>query len=173
MQMVSRFEPMARPTLNEHRFRASLSHATDGAVRRRDVVVGLGAAAVPGAHAPTLEQLTDLWVAPSREVGVAEVAHAPRRLVPGDHLIAALGPRPVDVRGHTVWREGARAIEAYRQQWGVTRSTDALGVGPGSEVATFPATRLADHVRTVRTIETARQLLGRREPRTMELDRGR
>jgi conjugative relaxase-like TrwC/TraI family protein len=171
--IVARGEVIARPALNEHRFRASLSSTADGAARRRDVVAGFGAAAVPGATAPSLERLTDLWLPPNREVGVAESTHAPRGLVPGDHLIAALGPRPVDVRGHQVWQGGAQAIEAYRRRWGVTRSTPALGVGPDGDLSAFPATRLADHVRTARTVEVARQQLGWRPPRALELDRGR
>jgi hypothetical protein len=171
--LVARSELIARPTLNEHQFRATLSRAADGAVRRRDVVAGFGAAAVSGATAPTVERLTDLWLPPSREVGVAEAVHAPRGLVPGDHLIAALGPRPVDVPGHRVWQGGAQSIEAYRRRWGVIRNAPALGVGPDGDLSSFPATRLADHVRTARTVEVARQQLGWRQSRGLELDRGR
>jgi conjugative relaxase-like TrwC/TraI family protein len=170
---VARGDVIARPMLHEHRFRATLSQTADGAVRRRDLVAGFAAAAVPGAPAPTLERLTDLWLPPSREVGVAEAAHAPRGLEPGDHLIAALGPRPVDVKGHQVWQGGARAIETYRRQWGVTRSADALGAGPDCPLSAFPAARLADHLRTERTVEVARQQLGWRPPRALEMDRGR
>jgi conjugative relaxase-like TrwC/TraI family protein len=170
---VARADVVARPTLHEHRFRATLSRTADGAARRRDVVTGLGVAAVPGATAPTLERLTDLWLPPSREVGVAEPAHAPRGLVPGDHLLAALGPRPVEVNDHRVWQAGAQAIEAYRRQWGVTRSADALGAGPECRLSAFPAARLADHVRTERTVEVTRQQLGWRPPQVLEMDRGR
>jgi conjugative relaxase-like TrwC/TraI family protein len=171
--LVARGGVMARPTLHEHQFRAALSRTADRAVRRRDLVAGFGAAAVEGAPAPTLERLTDLWLSPNPEVGVAEAAHAPRRLVPGDHLIAALGPRPVDVKGHQVWQAGAHAIEAYRRQWGLTRSADALGAGPDCHLSAFSATRLADHARTVRTVALTRERLGWRRPQALELDRGR
>ena len=116
-----RVDTVPRPVLSEFRFRATLSQTADGAVRRRDVIEGFGTAAVDGARAPTLERLADLWVPPTGHVGVAEEAHAPRAVVPGDHLIAALGPRPVNAGDHRVWREGAEAIEAYRQVWGVTK----------------------------------------------------
>jgi hypothetical protein len=170
---LARADAITRPTLHEHRFRATLSRTADGAARRRDLVTGLGAAAMPGAMAPTLERLTDLWLPPSREVGVAEAAHAPRGLVPGDHLIAALGPRPVDVDDHRAWRAGAQAIETYRLRWGVTRSAVALGAGPEGRLSAFPAARLADHLRTERTVEVIRQQLGWRPPRALEMDRGR
>ncbi len=163
-----------RPTLGEHRFRAVLSQSTDGAARRRDVVEALGVAAVGGTRAPALERLTDLWVPATGDVGVAEPTHQLRRVVPGDHLLAELGPRPLDPGDHEVWRSGAVAIEAYRRRWGVTRSTDALGddarrLGPAS----LPAARLADHVRTERQVAEARQRLGWRAPQVMEMDRGR
>lgn len=161
-------------TLNEYRFSASLSTTSDGAVRRRDVIAGLGVAAVGGATAPALERMTDLWIPPSRHVGVAEEVHAPRKVVPSRHLIAALGPRPVDPKHHEVWRDGARAIEDYRQRWGLRGSEEPLGVAAGGQsLSSLPAPRLADHVRTTRTIEIARQRLGRTEPRAMEIDRGR
>ena len=173
-QVGQRVDVVARPVLSEFRFRATLSYTADGAARRRDVVEGFGTAAVDGAGAPTLERLTDLWVPPTRHVGVAEEAHAPRDVVPGDHLMAALGPRPVNARDHRVWREGAQAIETYRRVWGVTRSAAPLGVeGPGCALSSLPAARLADHLRTARTVEEARLRLGWREPRALGLDRGR
>jgi hypothetical protein len=159
--------------LNEHRFRATLSHSADGAARRRDVAAGFGVAALGGAGAPTIERLTDLWVPTNGDVGVAEAAQARRGVVPGDHLLTALGPRPVSAEEHEVWRGGARAIEDYRRQWGVTRSVDALGVAPGCGVSSLPAARLADHLRTTRTIDVTRQRLGWCEPRALEMDRGR
>jgi len=145
----------------------------DGAARRRDVVAGFGAAAVGGADAPTMARLTDLWVPPKGGVGVAEDVHALHGVVPGDHLLSALGPRPVNADDHQVWQGGARAIEAYRRQWGLTKSADALGVAPGCGLSTLPALRLADHLRTARTVDAARQRLGWRQPRALELDRGR
>jgi len=169
-----RVDTVPRSVLSEFRFRATLSQTADGAVRRRDLIEGFGTAAVDGARAPTLERLADLWVPPTGHVGVAEEAHAPRAVVPGDHLIAALGPRPVNARDHRVWREGAQAIEAYRRVWGVTKSAAPLGVdGPGCALSSLPAARLAHHLRTVRTVEEARLRLGWREPRALELDRGR
>jgi conjugative relaxase-like TrwC/TraI family protein len=160
-----------RPALQEHRYRATLSRTADGAARRRDVVAGLGMAAVTGADASTLERLTDLWIPPNRDVGVAEEVHALRGVVPGDHLIAALGPRPVDATEHAVWQRGARAIEAYRGQWGVRRSAEPLGVAPDCQLSSLPPARLADHLRTARAVDEARQRLGWREPRAMERHR--
>ncbi len=164
---------VTRPTLDEHRFRAVLSATSDGAARRRDVVEALAVAAVGGAPSPALERLVDLWVPAGPEVGVAERALAPRRVVPGDHLLAALGPRPVDPGDHEVWRAGALAIDAYRRRWGVAADRDVPGVAPEPGLASLPAPRLADHVRTARAVELVRQRLGWREPHRVELERGR
>ena len=164
-------------TVEEHRFRAMLSLAADGAARRRDVVAAFGTAAVDGADARSVEQLTRLWTPTSSgraQVGVAEDTRTLRSVVPGGHLLATLGPRPVDPVRHEVWREAARAIEDYRMQWGVTKATDALGAAAlPSGISSLPTERLIDHLRTARHIETACQRLGWRPARTREMDRGR
>jgi hypothetical protein len=86
----------------------------------------------------------------------------------------ALGPRPVDPTDHVVWRDAARAINDYRQRWGVTRSSDLLGLDvTRGGMSTLSTSRLVDHVRTAQHVEAARNHLGRREPLVMELDRGR
>jgi conjugative relaxase-like TrwC/TraI family protein len=163
-----------RPALDEHRFQSSLSTTADGAARRRDVVEGFSVAAINGAPASNVERLTDLWVPPDQQVGVSERVHALRGVVPGSHLTAALGPRPVNADDHAVWQGGAQAIEQYRRQWGISGGGDALGVDRlVSGVASLPAARLVDHLRTSRVLEATRHRLGRREPREMELDRGR
>jgi conjugative relaxase-like TrwC/TraI family protein len=163
--------------LDEHRFGAVLSLAPDGAARRRDVVAAFGTAAVNGAPADGVERLTDLWVTPSgarTEVGVAEDVHPLRTIVPGPHLLQALGPRPVDPSGHAIWREAARSIEDYRCHWGVTKSAEPLGLPEASaSLSALPVDRLVEHLRTSRHIETARQRLGQRPAAALELDRGR
>ncbi len=166
----------AAEPLNEHRFRAVLSLSPDGAARRRDVVAAFGTAAGSGAPAETVERLSDLWIHPATVggVGVAERAGPLRPLVPGGHLLRALGPRPVDPAAHTVWRDAALAVERYRQHWGVTQSADALGVDAlPSGLAGASVDRLVDHLRTAQHLETARQRLGWREPRSIEMERGR
>jgi conjugative relaxase-like TrwC/TraI family protein len=162
--------------LNEHRFRAVLSLSPDGAARRRDVVTAFSTAAGSGAPAATVGRLSDLWLDPRTqgEVGVAEPAGPLRPLVPGGHLLRALGPRPVDPDAHAVWRDAAMAVETFRQHWGVTTSADALGVDAlASGLAGVPVNRLVDHLRTAQHIETARRRLGWREPRSIEMERGR
>jgi hypothetical protein len=80
----------------------------------------------------------------------------------------------VDPAAHAVWRDAALAVETFRQHWGITASTDALGVDalPGG-LSGAPVDRLVDHLRTAQHIETARQRLGWREPRAIEIERGR
>jgi conjugative relaxase-like TrwC/TraI family protein len=163
--------------LNEHRFGAALSLAPDGGARRRDVVSAFGAAAVGGADAQSIERLTELWMPPLSDrvqVGVVEDVRSLRSVVPAGHLLGALGPRPVDPGDHEVWRDAAHAIDAYRNQWGVRGTADALGVGTmPSGIASLPTDRLVDHLRTTRHVDTARQRLGWRVSPAHEMDRGR
>ena len=164
-------------TVDEHRFGAMLSLAPDGAARRRDVVAAFGTAAIDGADEHGLEQLTQLWtptLSDRAQVGVAEDSRTLRSLVPGGHLLATLGPRPLDPVDHEVWRDAARAIDDYRRHWGVTKAGDALGGDAlPSGISSLPTERLIEHLQTARHIETACQRLGWRPTRTHEMDRGR
>jgi conjugative relaxase-like TrwC/TraI family protein len=163
--------------LNEHRYGATLSLTPDGAARRRDVVAAFSTAAVAGATAKSIERLTDLWTPPASarsQIGVAEDTHTLRSVVPGPHLLSALGPRPVNGGDHEVWRTAADAIEGYRRRWNVAKGTDALGTDAlASGISSLPTDRLIDHLQTDRHIEVARQRLGWRTSRHLEMDRGR
>jgi conjugative relaxase-like TrwC/TraI family protein len=167
----------SRTWLDEHRFRAVLSLAPDGAARRRDLVAAFSTAAVAGVDAPGVERLTELWApanADRPEVGVAEETRTLRSVVPGAHLFDALGPRPVDPAAHEVWREAARAIDGYRSRWGAADEVAVPG-GAGSRAGatSLDTDRLIQHLRTSQQVEVARQRLGWRPPRPLELDRGR
>ena len=163
--------------LDEHRFGATLSLTPDGAARRRDVAAAFGAAALAGAPAQSVERLTDLWtpkLSARAQIGVAEDVHTLRSVVPGPHLLEALGPRPVDPADHAVWRDAATVIDEYRARWGVPRGSDALGTDDrASGISSLPTARLIDHLETTRHIEVARQRLGWRAPRQQEMERGR
>jgi conjugative relaxase-like TrwC/TraI family protein len=166
-----------RQFLDEHRFGASLSSTPDGAARRRDVAAAFGIAALGGASAPNLERLTDLSTPPGSaraQIGVAEDTHSLRSVVPGPHVLAALGPRPVDDADHTVWRDAADAIDGYRRRWNVSKGSDALGADSlASGISSLPTDRLIDHLETDRHIEVARQRLGWRAARGHQMERGR
>jgi conjugative relaxase-like TrwC/TraI family protein len=168
--------PLAQ-TVNEHRFGAMLSLAPDGAARRRDVAAAFATAAVDGAEEHGLEQLAHLWTPPlsdRAQVGVAEDSRTLRSVIPDGHLLATLGPRPLNPVDHGVWRAAARAVDDYRGRWGVTGAGDALGGDAlPSGISSLPTDRLIDHLRTARHIEVACQRLGWRAVRTLEMDRGR
>jgi conjugative relaxase-like TrwC/TraI family protein len=151
--------------LDEHRFAGVLSLTSHGGARRRDVVTAFGAAAHDGVSAPAAARLVDQWVPPG-PVGVAEPLQSRRTVVPANHHLRLLGPRPVDPDDHEVWRGAARSIDAYRDRWGLGQAAAPLGVPPS--LAALPATRLADHVRTERELAVARARLGWREPLTAE-----
>jgi hypothetical protein len=164
--------------LDEHRFGATMSHSTDGAARRRDLVVAFSVSAPDGAEATDIERLTQLWSPPVSgrlEVGVAEVRRTLRSVVPGTHQLTALGPRPVDPVTHEVWCDASRSIDAYRQRWGVdAKGVDVYGVDAlSSGISTLQTERLVDHLRVARQVEVACQRLGWRPARANELERGR
>ncbi len=165
--------PLGRRLLDEHRFAAAISLTPHGGARRRDVVAAFAAAAPHGIEAAPLGHLVDHWV-PSAPVGVAESLHPRRDVVPGNHLLRVLGPRPLDPADHALWVGAARVLDAYRGRWGLDRATTALGTqGSPSGLSSLPATRLADHIRTARHLELVRSRLGRDEPSGVELGLGR
>jgi conjugative relaxase-like TrwC/TraI family protein len=165
------------PTLDEHRFGAALSLSPDGGARRRDIAAAFGTAAVGGAHAQSVECLTNLWtpkLSERAQIGVAEDVRTLRSVVPGGHLIEALGPRPVHPADHEVWRDAARAIDDYRGRWNVCKGNDVLGTdGLASGISSLPTERLVDHLRTTRHLDAARRQLGWRATPGHEMQRGR
>jgi conjugative relaxase-like TrwC/TraI family protein len=162
--------PAGRAVLDEHRFAGVISLPAHGGAHRRDVVAAFGAAAREGATASTVERLVAQWVPPG-PVGVAEPLQQRRTVVPANHHLRALGPRPVDPDDHAVWLGAARALDAYRDRWGSAHKREAGGESPN--LAGLPARRLADHIRTEREVAAARSRLGWREPATVERGRGR
>jgi conjugative relaxase-like TrwC/TraI family protein len=157
-----------RAVIDEHRFAGVLSLPAHGGAHRRDVVAAFGTAALAGASAVDMERLVTQWVPPGPP-GVAEPLHSRRSVVPANHQLRALGPRPVDPDDHAIWRGAARSLDAYRQRWGLARAPEPLGVPEhGRGLAGLSPLRLADHRRTERVVTAARARLGWREPATVE-----
>ena len=153
---------------DEHRFAGVITVLPHGGAHRRDVVAAFAGSARDGVRAPSLEQVTDLW-APEARVGVAEGLASQRSVVPANHHLRALGPRPVDPAGHETWLQAARAVDAYRERWGIERAvSEPLGAADHT-LSSLPAVRLADHLRVARQLDLARVRLGRRAPAEMEL----
>ncbi len=159
--------------LDEHRYAGVISLPAHGGAHRRDVVAAFGTAARDGADAATLERLVGQWVPPGPP-GVGEPLHQRRTVVPANHQLRALGPRPVDPDDHAVWLGAARTLEAYRKRWGVTHTPEPFGLAtPSQSLASLPARRVADHLRTERVVAAARARLGWSETRTVERGLGR
>jgi hypothetical protein len=151
---------------DEHRFAGVIAVTPHGGAHRRDVVAAFAGSARDGVPAASLERVTDLW-APEKRVGVSEELTTRRSVVPANHHLRALGPRPVDPGDHETWLTAARAVDAYRTRWGVERASEPLGTD--RPLSSLPAARLADHVRVARQLDAARVRLGRRAPAEMEL----
>jgi hypothetical protein len=49
---------------------------------------------------------------------------------PGQHLVDELGPPPVTGPARQRWAQTALAIDTYRERWGITDPTHALGPEP-------------------------------------------
>jgi hypothetical protein len=136
-------------------------------------VAAFSTAAADGVTADAVERLVAQWV-PAGPPGVAEPLQQRRDVVPANHHLRALGPRPVDPDDHALWLGAARSLDAYRERWDLTDATEPLGEREGpQQLAALPAGRLADHVRTEREIAVARARLGWREPVTVERGLGR
>jgi hypothetical protein len=133
---------------------------------RRDAVAAFAGSARDGVPAASLDHVTDLW-APDAQVGVAEGLRTRRSVVPENHHLQALGPRPVDPAGHETWLTAARAIDGYRERWGIERAAEPLG--PDRTLSSLSPARLADHLRVARQLDTARGRLGRRAPAELEV----
>ncbi len=162
-----------RDVLDEHRFAGVLSLPAHGGAHRRDVVAAFATAAPDGAPASGVERLVAQWVPPGPP-GVAEQLQQRRAVVPADHHLRALGPRPVDPDDHAVWLGAVRTLDAYRDRWGLGRTPEPFGVtGSPLGLATLPTERLADHLRTERVVAAARARLGWREPMRVERGLGR
>ena len=165
--------PPSPRLLDEHHFAGVISLTPHGGARRRDVVVAFAAAARQGIEAAPLGNLVDHW-APTASVGVAEPLLRRRDVVPANHLLRALGPRPLDPAGHALWAGAARVLDAYRDRWGQDRTTATLGVaGSTAGRSALPPARLADHSRTARHLETVRSRLRLGEPAEVDLGLGR
>ncbi len=151
---------------DEHRFAGAIALTPHGGAHRRDVVAAFAGSARDGVPATSLDRVTDLWAHEAR-VGVAEELTTRRSVVPANHHLQALGPRPVDPAAHETWLTAARTIDAYRQRWGVERTAEPLGTD--RSLSSLPPARLADHLRVARQLDAARARLGRRAPAEMEL----
>jgi hypothetical protein len=151
---------------DEHCFAGVIAVTPHGGAYRRDVVAAFAGSARDGVPAASLERVTDLW-APDERVGVSEELTTRRSVVPENHHLRALGPRPVEPVHHETWLTAARAIDAYRARWGIERASEPLGTD--RSLSSLPAARLADHVRVARQLDAARVRLGRRAPAEMEL----
>ena len=151
---------------DEHRFAGVIDVTPHGGARRRDVVAAFAGSARDGVSAEALDRVTDFW-APEVGLGVAEALRTRRSVVPANHHLQALGPRPVDPGAHETWLTAARAIDAYRERWGIERAAEPLGAD--RSLSSMPPARLADHLRVTRQLDVARLALGRRPPAEMEL----
>ena len=165
--------PDPRPALDEHRYGAAIMLTAHGGAHRRDVAAAFGAAAPGGMDEGAFTHAMAAWVPaqPPEAVGVAEPLHQRRDVVPANHLVQALGPRPTTRGAHELWLGTARVIDAYRVRWGLhtTREPEPLGSGDPAALAAMPPARLADHLRTARHLDEMRARLGLRRPAAVEL----
>lgn len=88
---------------------------------------------------------------------------ASQRTEPSRLIVEALGPRPADPRKAALWNEGAEAIFAYRQRYGIA-STAGHPLGPRSR----DPVRSAERRQAERRLARVQQRLGREQARSAE-----
>ena len=138
LQLEPGRSPGGPAVLDEHRYAGVISLPAHGGAHRRDVVAAFGSAATDGADAATLDRLVAQWVPPGPP-GVGEQLHQRRAVVPANHQLRALGPRPVDPDDHGVWLGAARTLDAYREQVGSHAHVRAVRSGHSVAEPGLPA----------------------------------
>ncbi len=152
--------------LDEHRFAAELYRSPHG-VRRRDVIRAWSRSLLQGAPAREIQGAVEHWLPGVEGIGVAEPLSAIGPLIPGSHLLRALGPRPLQAAQQPLWRAGAEAIEAYRSRWGIGVRDPLLDLADRRPLRDLPARQVADHLTLCRHLGELRAQLGRaRDPTT-------
>ncbi len=149
--------------VDEHRYASLLVVSPHATATRRDVVKAWSNSILQGASAADVESCVDLIAHENvAEPGVAETRRALSTLLPSNDAIRVLGPRPIGVDQHRLWRRTAESIDAYRRRWEVNDHLIGFEVGEsGPEIAKFPIKRLADHIELRRAVDETRRDLGR------------
>ncbi|HWC40324.1 MAG TPA: MobF family relaxase, partial [Acidimicrobiales bacterium] len=114
-----------------------------------------------------------------REVLVGAVNHRQHVLAraaeisPPGYLVGELGPRPSAPVDRAAWREAARAVESYRERWGVGDPDRALGEGLADGVRPPSVEQRLQRDAAARVLDGAQRRLdpGRAVERSPELSR--
>jgi conjugative relaxase-like TrwC/TraI family protein len=167
--------------VDEHRFAASFVTSAHAVATRRGVVAALAEALPHGAQVSEVVRSVD-WVfglgphasaaTDGTGIGVREPVQQLAGIVPGNYLLSALGPRPIEAPRQRAWHDAARSIDDYRRRWAVTDRSDALG--HDVDLSRLPDRQLADRVRTETRVAELRRCSGRdRMPaRNLSIGRG-
>jgi len=151
--------------VDERRFAAAVATSPHAGTTRRDVLAAWADALPLGGPAAEVDRSTDWVLGPSGTtgaypaIGVREPVRPLAGIVPRGYLLGALGPRPVSAEHQRAWRDAADVIDRYRDRWGVTDRSDALG--PDAERSRLPASQLADRVRAANHVGEMLRRLGR------------
>ncbi|MGH9089325.1 MAG: MobF family relaxase, partial [Acidimicrobiales bacterium] len=114
--------------LDEHRFAAALWRTPHAGATRRDAVAAWAGALERGAVVSDVARCVDALAGWGADIGVAERAQPLASLVPGPHLLRALGPRPAEPDRLATWQGAASTLEQYRSRWGVAERGEPLGL---------------------------------------------
>lgn len=158
--------------IDEHRFHAGLSATSRTGIPRRAVVAAWAGAVAGGVRAADVDHCVDIVATWRPAVGVAEAAVRESDVVPGPHVLGALGPRPASAGALATWQQAARVVDRYRERWDPT-GRHLPDVGGSSRLrASMPARQLAELLAVERQVAEARRRLGRDRgpgPRVPEL----
>ncbi len=160
--------------IDERRFAAALAEASPSGGTRRDVLGAWAGALRRGAPLGEVEAAVDhWWEHGASSLGVAEPRGTLGVLMPSEHVLRALGPRPSSAAAQPLWRGTAAAVESYRRRWGVDDPQRALGPGPGEGGRTMEARQVVERHAVERELDRTCRRLGRTpRPDVPEIERG-
>jgi conjugative relaxase-like TrwC/TraI family protein len=148
------------PVIDEYRFAAALVRSPHAAATRREVMAAWAGSLAGGAPVAETTRCVDTVAAWDPAVGVAESPKALAGMVPGPHLLRALGPRPAVPEALATWQQAAADIDRYRSRWQIVDPVRPFGEDTERRSA-LPVRRLVDHLAVARRVDEATQLLGR------------
>jgi conjugative relaxase-like TrwC/TraI family protein len=158
--------PGAQLVINEEAFASRLSRLP---VLTRSAAIGLWTDAVPqGVPADAVERCVDLLAPWPEATGAVQRRLPAEGFIPSKYQLLALGNRPASPDQLAVWLDTAKAIEKYRDTWGIKDPDRALGSEEWRRESTSTREssrefilQLAGHHEASREIENARRQLGR------------
>jgi conjugative relaxase-like TrwC/TraI family protein len=154
--------------IDENDFAKRLSEVSRKTLNRGTIVYAWESALPQGVPADAVERCVDLLAPWPEATGAVQRRLPAEGFIPSKYQLLALGNRPASPDQLAVWLDTAKAIEKYRDTWGIKDPDRALGSEEWRRESTSTREssrefilQLAGHHEASREIENARRQLGR------------